>query len=93
MPDWSQRFEQPITLSDGRELATLADARGFALSLPISVTQTHAWNIAVAQLLVAARDGDATQIALARMAIERAIHDVTPGVERRAASSSRQWPK
>jgi hypothetical protein len=93
MSDWSQRFEQPITLSDGCELATLADARGFVLSLPVSVTQTHAWNIAVAQLLIAARDGDATQIAMARTALERAIRDVSPGMDWPAESSWMPTPR
>lgn len=51
---WSRRFDKPIALSDGRIIATLADARVYLLSLPKSAHAIEAFVEALKAVVMAA---------------------------------------
>ena len=53
-PTWSARLSQPITLKNGAELRTLADARTCLIENFSNVTRSHALAHAVELLLTAA---------------------------------------
>src|SRR5262249_10225050 len=54
---WSAPLSRPITLRDGKGLATLADARAFVLALPAADQEHNAWQRAAALLIEAAENG------------------------------------
>ena len=54
---WSRRLSWPLTLRDGRTLATLADASAFVLALPGPERQCAAWQTADKLLTAAAERG------------------------------------
>src|ERR1700689_5554560 len=54
MPAWSKKFWKPIVLRDGRELATLADARDLMLALPERHQSRPLWQYAAELLIDAA---------------------------------------
>jgi hypothetical protein len=56
MADWSRRFEDPITLPDGRTLSTLRDAGDYITSLPKAEQNLEAWQTAVEALIMTAED-------------------------------------
>jgi hypothetical protein len=51
---WSKRFRPPINLPDGRQLATLDDARSFIFELSEAAQQSTEWQTAIGHLLLAA---------------------------------------
>jgi len=57
---WSRRFATPIKLKDGREIATLADARDFQLALPERHQSRPFWQYA-AELLIDAAEPQSCQ--------------------------------
>ena len=54
---WSRRLSWPLTLRDGRTLATLADAQALVLALPGPERQRAAWQTADKLLTAAAERG------------------------------------
>ena len=68
---WSRRFEVPISLDDGRKLATLVDAGQYIMQLGRTTKQRSDWQTAASEVLLAAElDGD---VNLAEIAMRRAI--------------------
>jgi hypothetical protein len=53
---WSRKLATPITLKDGRTIATLSQARELMLSLPITHRRGHMWRYTAGLLNVAADD-------------------------------------
>jgi hypothetical protein len=53
---WSKRFEDPVTLPNGRKLVTLLDAGNYVASLPRKEHESDAWQAAIEALLLAAQD-------------------------------------
>ena len=51
---WSARFDEPIPLSNGRELVTLKDAADYITKLPKAEHDREHWLLAVRLLLDAA---------------------------------------
>jgi hypothetical protein len=51
---WSRQFSAPITLKDGRTIATLGQAREMMFSLPPANRRESTWRAAAAQLSEAA---------------------------------------
>lgn len=74
---WSARFDDPIALPDGGELATLLDAGNYITALPPKTQRRPEWLAAAeALLLVAERDGPTM---LARIGVVRALSGEPPG--------------
>ena len=74
---WSARFDAPIPLPDGRELATLLDAGGYVEALPAKIQLRPEWQAATEALLLVAERGGPTM--LARIGMMRALNGTTPG--------------
>ena len=55
---WSDHFEDPIPLSDGRQLVTLRDAADYIQKLPRPEQQATEWQTAVECLIGAAEGRD-----------------------------------
>jgi len=53
---WSRKFATPITLKDGRAIATLSQARELMLSLPIAHRRGDMWRNTASLLDEAAAD-------------------------------------
>lgn len=68
---WSRRFDSPITLPDGRKLATLRQAGGYIASLPEAEQQKPHWRTATGCLLMAAERGGI--VMMADIAMRRAL--------------------
>jgi hypothetical protein len=73
---WHQRFDDPIALSNGRELATLEDAARFVQKLPKTEQQRPHWQLTVETLINAAEGRNF--IMHARIAVLRALHHDKP---------------
>ena len=54
---WSAPLSRPLTLRDGKRLATLADARALVLALPAGDQERNAWQRAAELLIEAAENG------------------------------------
>ena len=52
MTGWQRCFFDPISLPDGRNLATLQDASKYIQALPASTQKTEPWQAATAALLL-----------------------------------------
>jgi hypothetical protein len=53
---WSKRFEDPVTLPNGRQLVTLLDAGNYVAGLRRKEAQHDHWQAAIEALLLAAQD-------------------------------------
>ena len=69
---WSKKLPGPIKLRDGRELATLSDARSLILDLTKSRRARPTWLYATELILRAAETGKRADLAEARRQIARA---------------------
>ncbi len=54
MKGWSRKFEDPITLPDGRKLVTLKNAADYIMKLPKAEQKQEKWQTAVEVLIMAA---------------------------------------
>jgi hypothetical protein len=54
MTDWSRRFDDPITMPDGRIIRTIGDAAEYATSLPKKVGNTEPWQLAARFIVISA---------------------------------------
>ena len=68
---WQRKFEDPIPLSDGRNLVTLRDAAQYITGLPKEETDLPDWQVAMQALLLVSRSGPTM---LARIAVMRALN-------------------
>ena len=68
---WQRKFEDPITLPDGRTLLTLRDAADYITSLPEKETDLPDWQVAMEALLLVSRGGPTM---LARIGVMRALN-------------------
>ena len=68
---WSRRFDEPIELSDGRELVTLRDAGNYITKLPKAEHEAPEWEAAMQALILVAEKGGPTM--LARIGMLRAL--------------------
>jgi hypothetical protein len=69
---WQREFDDPIPLTRGRPLVTLADARAYIFKLKKADQDSVAWQAAIeALLLVANRDGPTM---FARIGVMRALN-------------------
>lgn len=79
MTGWGRPFDDPITLPDGRELATLRDAGLYISGRPKAVHDRPEWQAAAeALLLVAERDGP---VMFAAIGLRRALNAGRPAPE------------
>jgi hypothetical protein len=74
--DWSRAFDDPITLSDGRELLTLCQAGEYITTLPEAEHDAPHWQLAMRMLIDAATRGGI--VMLAEIALRRAINQGKP---------------
>jgi hypothetical protein len=69
---WQRRFDDPIALPNGRELATLRDAGEYIAALPAKTAREPHWQTAAGELLISAEQGGI--LMLAEIAMRKAIH-------------------
>jgi hypothetical protein len=62
---WSARFRQSVTLTDGRVIKSLSDARALLLSLPVCDQRRDQWQQFAALLVTAAKTGNAVLVNIA----------------------------
>jgi hypothetical protein len=84
---WKRRFDEPISLPDGRKLVTLRDAGEYIAALPARLHDAPEWQTATEMLLNAPERGGI--VMFAQIATLRALHDgkpkSTPAPRRKAA--------
>lgn len=78
--DWSQAFDDPIPLPDGRELRTLREAGDYILALTGKTRQSKPWQIATRMLLTVAEGRG--PLMFADIGMRRAIHHGRPAPEK-----------
>jgi len=69
---WSRKFEEPISLPDGRRLVTLRDAGDYITKLPKAEHNAPEWQAAMQALMLVATHGGPTM--LAHIGVMRALH-------------------
>lgn len=69
---WTPHFDPPVPMA-AADLITLADARNYILSLPITMQEFDDWQVAAEILLNAAEFGGSEWIKLARAGMVQAI--------------------
>jgi hypothetical protein len=62
-PDWSRKFDEPITLPKGRQLVTLKDAGTYITKLPKAEHMAAEWQAAMEALISVATLGGPTMFA------------------------------
>jgi hypothetical protein len=73
MPPWSKKFWKPLVLRDGREIATLAEARDLLLALPERHHARPHLQYAVELLIDAAERGSRSSVDDAAAQLSRAL--------------------
>ncbi|MCS3725522.1 hypothetical protein [Bradyrhizobium betae] len=73
---WSRGFDEPIALTDGRELVTLRDAGDYISALPAPTQKRPEWQAATETLLLVAEHGGDPM--LARIGMMRALNAGKP---------------
>ena len=71
-PDWSRKFDEPISLPKGRRLVTLKDAGTYITKLPKAEHMAPEWQAAMEALILVATLGGPTMFA--RIGIMRALN-------------------
>jgi hypothetical protein len=56
-PDWSRKFDEPVTLPRGRQLVTLRDAGSYIAKLPEAEHTAPEWQAAMEALILVATLG------------------------------------
>jgi len=56
-PDWSRKFDEPVTLPRGRQLVTLRDAGSYIAELPKAEHTAPEWQAAMEALILVATLG------------------------------------
>jgi carbon monoxide dehydrogenase subunit G len=70
--DWSRKFDEPIPLPKGRQLATLKDAGAHITKLPKAEHSAAEWQAAMESLILVATLGGPTM--MARIGVMRALN-------------------
>ncbi len=70
--DWSRKFDEPIALPKGRQLATLKDAGNYITKLPKAEHEAQEWQAAMEALILVATSGGPTMFA--RIGVMRALN-------------------
>jgi hypothetical protein len=68
---WQRKFEDPITLPDGRTLLTLKDAADYITKLPKKESDLPEWQAAIEALMLCSRGGDPM---LAQIGVMKALN-------------------
>jgi hypothetical protein len=68
---WQRKFEDPISLPDGRMLVTLLDAGEYITTLPKAEQLLDEWQTAIEVLMVVARSGPTM---MARIGVMKALN-------------------
>ena len=68
---WQRKFEDPITLPNGRKLVTLRDAADYITGLPKKETDLTEWQVAMEALMLVWRSGPTM---LARIGVMKALN-------------------
>jgi hypothetical protein len=68
---WQRKFEDPIPLTNGRQLVTLKDAADYITKLPKKESDLPEWQTAIEVLLLVSRGGPTM---MARMGFMRALN-------------------
>jgi hypothetical protein len=84
---WSQRFDTPITLPNGGQLATLGEARAYLLRIP-TADYTEAMGLAAETLLMAAENRGPMMHANKAMAL---VVYGAPEIPEPRPSTTRPW--
>ena len=71
MTGWSRRFDDPISLPDGRKLVTLRDAADYITSLKKTESDLPEWQTAIEGLMLVSRGGPTM---MARIAVMKALN-------------------
>jgi hypothetical protein len=69
---WSDEFEEPINLPNGRKLVTLRDAATYITKLPKADHTAPQWEAAMEALILVAENGGPTM--LPRIGVMRALN-------------------
>ncbi|EAQ35514.1 hypothetical protein NB311A_17099 [Nitrobacter sp. Nb-311A] len=69
---WFRRFQDPITMPDGRIIRTIGEAAEYAVSLPRKVGNTEPWQLAARVLQEAAEHGGPF-VFMARVCFAKAV--------------------
>ncbi len=72
---WQRKFEDPISLPDGRALHTLRDAADYITALPEEQSDLAQWQVAIEALMLVARSGPTM---LSRIAVMKALNRAGP---------------
>lgn len=78
---WSQRFDDPVPLPNGRSAATLRQAGNYVTSLPGKEQHLPHWQTAVELLLLVGNHGGDPMVA--RIAMMQALNHRKPKPERK----------
>jgi hypothetical protein len=70
--DWSRKFDEPILLPKGRQLATLKDAGAYITKLPKAEHSAAEWQAAMESLILVATLGGPTM--MARIGVMQALN-------------------
>jgi hypothetical protein len=87
--NWQRRFDDPIPLGDGRELATLREAADHIMRLPKSARDSEPWQLAGRILIAAAEGRDFPMHARIAVAKALALPEPPTGPRRRKAKKYR----
>lgn len=85
--NWELRFDDPVPIGDGRELATLRQAADHILRLPKNAQASEPWQLAGRILLAAAEGRDF--VMHARIAVAKAIALPAPPAEPRRGKAKK----
>jgi hypothetical protein len=69
---WSRKFDEPITLADGRRLVTLHDAATYITALPDEESSAAEWQAAIEALILVVELGGPAM--MARIGVMRALN-------------------
>ncbi|WMT78872.1 hypothetical protein [Bradyrhizobium sp. Ash2021] len=72
MPPWSSEFEEPIPLTDGRQIVTLKDAGDYIAGLPKEEADLPEWQSAIEALMLVVEHGGPAMFA--RVGVMRALN-------------------
>jgi hypothetical protein len=68
---WARKFDEPISLPDGRKLIRLRDAADYIIALPTETANLPDWQLAMEALSLVSESGPTT---LARLAFLKALN-------------------
>jgi hypothetical protein len=68
---WQRKFEDPISIPNGKKLVTLRDAADYITSLPKKESDLPEWQAAIEVLMLVARSGPTM---MARIGVMKALN-------------------